>query len=241
MKALEKALKDHRYLIFVDLEGTQFTHEMIEIGAYSVVLNDDLTIKNINEGFSRYVKAHNSVGRVVTKLTGISEKTLQDKGVLFPKAWEEFHHYVKKYLGKATFVTFGNHDLKIINETVYFNGDAGKDLAHEFNKNYLDYSAFISTYIKDEKNNPLSLTNYLKLFGVPFEGRAHDALADAYNLIDLYKAFLEKKDLVASYYEKTLSHLSHLPAPISFALRQLSAGKDVTADSYQEAIKKALL
>jgi hypothetical protein len=36
MKALDKAICDKKVLIFVDLEGTQFTHEMIEIGAYAV-------------------------------------------------------------------------------------------------------------------------------------------------------------------------------------------------------------
>jgi hypothetical protein len=65
MKALRKAIKDKRVLVFVDLEGTQFTHEMIEIGAYVAYLDDDLHIKKHDKGFTTYVKATNPIGRVV--------------------------------------------------------------------------------------------------------------------------------------------------------------------------------
>jgi inhibitor of KinA sporulation pathway (predicted exonuclease) len=240
MKALDKALHGKRVAIFLDLEGTQFTHEMIEIGAYSVILNDDLSVKNINQGFTRYVKAHNQVGPVVTRLTGITEKTLVDKGELFPAVFSAFHHYVSKYHDKAVYITFGNQDLRIIQESVFFNGDAGKDFMHDISRNYLDYSSFISTYVKDDNNNCLSLSNYLNLFNVPFKGQAHDALADAYNLIMLYNAFVKQSDFVAKQYEKTLSNLSHLPSPIQKVMSKLSKGEDVTYVEYQEAVKGAL-
>jgi inhibitor of KinA sporulation pathway (predicted exonuclease) len=240
MKALDKVLREKKYLIFVDLEGTQFTHEMIEIGAYAVALNPDGTVKKIAPGFQRYVKATNPIGPVVRNLTGIEEKTLKEKGISFPAAMSAFEEYLSKYRGKCLYVTFGNHDLCIINQSVYYSGDASKDFAHEINKNYLDFSDFISRYIKDDRGNPLSLTQYLELFKVPFEGRAHDALADAYNLIDLYSAFLSQKDIVEREYEKTLSHLNHLPTPIGTLIKKLNEGEAVTPEDWKKAVRGAL-
>ena len=45
MKILDRKLRKKRTLVFVDLEGTGFSHEMIEIGAYLATLNEDGTIK----------------------------------------------------------------------------------------------------------------------------------------------------------------------------------------------------
>ncbi len=240
MNALRKAIRDKKVLVFFDLEGTQLSHEMIEIGAYSVLLHDDLSIKNINEPFKRYVKAQSPVGKVVTELTGITDKKLHDEGVLFPKAFSEFEHYLKKYEDKCVFVAFGNQDIKIVETSVYLNGDAGLSFSRKMKKNYLDFSAFISGYIKDEHGNPYSLTNYLKLFSIPFEGHAHDAVADAYNLIELYKAFLTKKDIVREEYEKTLSRLHHLPRPIATIVSKLQNGETVTPEDFDKAVEDSL-
>lgn len=240
MKALEKAIRGKRNLVFFDLEGTGTAHEIIEIGAFNVSLHEDFSVKGISKGFTTYVKAHSPIGPVVTRLTGIDEETLKRKGVLFPAAWKAFEKFVGKNKGKCTYVAFGNQDLKIIENSIYFNGDYGVDFAREIHKNFLDFSAFVSIYVKDPNNNPLSLTNYLKLFGVPFEGQAHDAMSDAYNLVSLYNAFLSKHEIVESEYQKVLSRLSHLPSPIQKVLRKLNNGESVTPADYEKAIEEAL-
>jgi inhibitor of KinA sporulation pathway (predicted exonuclease) len=240
MKALRKAIKDKKVLVFVDLEGTQFSHEMIEIGAYMAYLGDDLRIVKHEKGFSTYVKATNPIGRVVENMTGITEKTLKTKGVSFPAAMTMFQKYLKKNKAECIFVTFGNHDLRIINQSVYYSGDASKEFAHTINKQYLDFSDFLSTYIKDDNGNPYSLTNYLKVFGIPFDGQAHDALADALNLMDLYTAFIEHPDIVEKEYKKVLCKIHHLPSPIGTVLTKLSAGEIVTPEVWENAIKEAI-
>ena len=45
MQALEKILKGRKSLCFIDLEGTQFSHEMIAIGAVKVDVRRDGSIK----------------------------------------------------------------------------------------------------------------------------------------------------------------------------------------------------
>jgi inhibitor of KinA sporulation pathway (predicted exonuclease) len=239
MKCLEKIVKDRRALVFLDLEGTQFSHEMIEIGAYVAVLNDDLTVKKVLPGFKAFVKAHHPIGSVVLDLTGISQAKLDKEGRAFAETETRFRKYVGKYWESCLFVTFGSHDLRIVNQSVLYNPESSKEIAHEINRCDFDFSAYLSQYVQDPNSNPLSLANYLKVFEVPFEGRAHDALADAFNLLDLYKAVLARKDILAREYKKTLGHLRHLPPPLNKAVSSLNAGTPFTPEMWDEAIAEA--
>jgi DNA polymerase III epsilon subunit-like protein len=240
MKALEKELRGHDCLIFLDLEGTQFSHEMIEIGAYKVYLNKDQTVKKIFDGYTSYVKAKAKVGRVVTNLTGITDEKIKKDGVPFRVIQQGFRKYVGKDWGKCLYVTFGSHDLRIIMQSADNNMDASMEEARYVTHNALDLSEFISRFIKDENGNSLSLTNYLKVFNVPFEGKAHDALADAYNLIDLYKAFLAHPEIVEAEYKKVLAKMTHFPVPVIRVLQKLNKGETVTPDDYEKEIKESL-
>lgn len=240
MKALEKIIKDHRALVFLDLEGTQLSHEMIEIGAYLVTLNDDLSVKKIYPGFKSYVLATHPIGPIVVKMTGINEKLLQKEGRKFSDVEKDFKHYVGRYWGKCLFVTFGSHDLRIVNQSVLYSPGSDGEIAHNICHFDFDFSLFLSHYIQDPNSNPLSLSNYLKVFEVPFEGKPHDALADAYNLIDLYQAFLARPDIVKREYKKTLSHVNHAPAPVSKMIAKLNAGEVVTPETWDLAIAESL-
>jgi inhibitor of KinA sporulation pathway (predicted exonuclease) len=239
MKCLEKIVKDRRALVFLDLEGTQFSHEMIEIGAYVAVLNEDLTVKKVLPGFKTFVKAHHPIGSVVIGLTGITQAKLDKEGLGFAETETRFRKYVGKYWDGSLFVTFGSHDLRIVNQSVLNNPESSREIAHEINHRDFDFSAFLSQYVQDANNNPLSLTNYLKVFEVPFEGRAHDALADAYNLLDLYQVVLARKDILAREYKKTLGHLHHLPLPLNKAVSALNGGAPFTPEMWDEAIAEA--
>ena len=240
MKALDRALRGQKVLVFLDFEGTQYTHEMIEWGAVIAVLNEDHTIKKKSKGFKRYVKAKSRIGHYVTNLTGITEKMLKDEGITYAHAQEDFRKFVGKYWGKCLFVTFGNHDMVIIHDSLEMNAEADVKIGEEITKKNWDFASFIAQFIQDPNGNQLSLTNYLKVFNVPFEGKAHDALADAENLMDLYEAFLTHKDILAKEYEKTLSHFRKMPAPLALVLDKLSKGESVTPEDYKEAIERSL-
>ena len=51
MKKFEKLLKGHKSLVFLDFEGTQFSHEMIAIGAMHVVIDRHGFIKKHKKPF----------------------------------------------------------------------------------------------------------------------------------------------------------------------------------------------
>ena len=112
MKKLAKILKGHKYLCFMDFEGTQISHEMIALGAVLCTLDKKGNIKKEKESFKIYVKPKNKVGNFVTKLTGITDEQLAKEGVSFNKAMNDFKKYCGMAFKKTTFLTFGNHDAR---------------------------------------------------------------------------------------------------------------------------------
>ena len=50
MKKLDTLLKKRKTIAFLDLEGTQLTHEIIEVGLVKVTLNPDNSIKKEYKG-----------------------------------------------------------------------------------------------------------------------------------------------------------------------------------------------
>ena len=75
---------------------------------------------------------------------------------------------------------------------------------------------------------------------VPFEGKAHGALADAKNLMNLYSAFLKRSDLIELQYRKVLAKGGDLPAPIVTLINRLNKGETITQEIYHQIIKESL-
>lgn len=240
MKSLEKKINNVKVLCFLDLEGTQFSHEMIAIGAVKVYLRKDKTIKRICRGYYTLVKPKNRIGKVVTDLTGITEADIKKSGVPFRVALEGLKKYMRRDFTKSMYVTFGNHDLRILAQSLAHNLDVKKEDVQLLIKHNFDFADFASSYIKDENNNTYSLTNFLKLFHIEFEGTQHNALADAKNLAYLYDAFLKQKVIVKNEYKKVLSHARHLPEPVHDVVQALSEGKTVTPEDFEQFIDKSI-
>lgn len=240
MKELNKLLKDHLHLVFIDLEGTQVTHEIIEIGAYKVDLRKDLTVKKIFKPFKVYVKPKGGIGNFVTKLTGIDSKIIREKGITFRLAQQQLQKYVGRQYKKCLFVAYGDQDAKMFIASAEHNMDASMEEARYVSKHTVDFAAFLKHYVTDEHGNGRSLSHNLELFNVKFEGQAHDACADAYNLILLYKAFLEKKDIVREEYRKTLLRSRSVPEPIRKIVTKIAETGSATIDDLNRSIDEEL-
>ena len=238
-KKLQQVLKSHKVLVFMDYEGTQFSHEMIAIGAILVVIDPKTgRIKKKKTPFKAYVKAHNRIGSYVERLTGINEDLLKQRAVSFDAAMKLFKSYCGLSFKKATFITYGNHDMRILGQSIAYNLAYPKDVTSQIQKNYFDYSTFIGEFIRDENGNPLSLIHLCELFGVPEAGTAHDPEIDAINLANLYDAFLDKKDLVLEEYRKHIrTHSNNLPLPVHNVIVRLASGETVTAEEFDEELK----
>ena len=232
------ALKGHHYICFLDFEGTQFSHEMIAIGAVLAVLDHKGMIKKYREPFKIYVRPKNKIGSYVTNLTHITEDLLAKEGVSFYKAITSLRKYCGSAYKKCSFMTFGNHDLRILNQSISYNLDTPKESVSIIQHNYIDFSTIIGEFIRDDNNNIYSLINYCKMFDVEEFGIAHDPSADAVNLARLYDAFIKKPDIILEEYLKLLSKPHHLPYPVECAVKALSKGEDFSAEEFKEAAKK---
>lgn len=240
MKKFEKLLKGHKSLVFLDFEGTQFSHEMIAIGALHAVIDHKGYIKKSKKPFKIYVKAHNRVGKIVTDLTGITDDMLKAKGVSFYTAMSELKKYVGLPFKKSSFITFGNHDMKILSSSISYSFDFPKETVQCIQHNYIDFSAFISEFMRDDKGNPLSLIKYCDAFDVKLAEPAHDPAADAENLAWLYDATMRKSDLLLEEYKKVLKTFNHFPVPVAAILKKLADNQDVTYKEFEVEIKKYL-
>lgn len=240
MKALDKHLNNVKTLCFLDLEGTQFSHEMIALGAVKVSIRKDGTIKKIHRGIYTLVKSKNRVGNVVTDLTGITDAQLKKDGISFRQTMDMLKKYMGRDFSKCKYVTFGSHDLRIISQSLAYNLDVKKEDVQILIKHNFDLAEFFSNYIKDENNNTYSLANFLKVFNLEFKGTQHNALMDAINLAYLYDAFLKNKDVVKDEYVKVLGKMRHLPEPVHDVLQDLMEKKTVTYEDFEHYIEESL-
>ena len=224
----------------MDLEGTQFTHEMIAIGAVKVEIRKDGSVKKIHKGMYTLVKAKNRIGKVVTDLTGITEANLKEKGVSFRVAIDMLKKYMGHDFSKCLFVTFGNHDFRIMSQSLAHNLDVKKEDVELIIKHQFDFAEFANNYVKDENNNNLSLANMLKVFNIDFEGTQHDALADTKNLVYLYDAFIKNREILKNEYCKRLGMYRHLPEPIHLAIEKLANKQNVTAEEFEKFVDESL-
>lgn len=237
MKNLRKLLKGHKYIVFMDFEGTQFSHEMIAIGAIATTLDSKNRIKRMKEPFKLLVKPKNKVGKYVVELTGISDEELKDKGVIFSRAMNEFKTYCAHAFKKATFVTFGSHDLKILTSSISYTLDYPKDVTSQIQKNFFDFTSLLNEFVKDDNNNALSLLHACEMFHVTPVGEHHDPSADAVNLALLYDAFIKEKAIVLDRYIKVLEKTPSLPEPIHNLIKEIYAGKEVNLSTLEKYCK----
>lgn len=237
MKKLQKYLKKHKHILFFDFEGTQHSQEMIAIGAVLCTLNKKGRIEKSKTPFKIFVKAKNNIGRYVVNLTGITDKMLQEKGVSFLEAMNQLKKYCGLYWKRCLFVSFGNHDIRILNQTIAYNLNAPKDLCHQIHANYFDFATFISTFIKDENNCMMSLVRYCNLYKIETHKPEHDPEADALNLAKLFDNFVGNKELLLEEYEKVLVNTRKIPEPIQGVLRLLKEGKSVTPQDFEQLIR----
>lgn len=238
MEKVRRLLRGYRHICFLDFEGTQFSHEMIAFGAVFSTLNKDGSISKSKKPIREYVKSKNTIGKFVENLTGITKKDLDRYGIDFASAVKEIKKYCGMNFKKTIFMTFGNHDIRILNQSSSYNLNSPKEIVDVIKKNYVDFQAVISEFVKDDNGNPLSLSHYLELFGIEFDGKAHDPLYDALNLGKLYDVFLKKNDIVLEQYLKVLKRSNFGPQPVSKAVHKLANGESVSSEEFIELIKE---
>lgn len=237
MKFIEKLTKGKRKLIFFDLEGTQTSCEIIAIAAIKVQLDARYMIKQIDDvGFKKYVIPQDKIGHIITKLTGIDDELIKKEGITFEKAIGLFKKYIGKDLDQYMYVTYGNYDKKLLFSTSNKNNSFGMDFIKTISTNYIDFSTFLSKFMKDEKGNNYSLSESIVALGGQFKGIKHDPLSDTKNLVQLYDLFSKNKVMLKAEYKRLICNDPKLPKPISNAIKKLLSNQNVTPKDFEQYI-----
>lgn len=210
---------------------------MIAFGAVFASLNKDGTVKNCKKPIRFLVQAKNKVGKIVENLTGITDYDVKQRGIPFAQAVKEIKKYCGLHFSKTVFMTFGNHDFRIFNQSISYNLDSPKEYTSIIHKGFFDFQNFLMEFVKDEAGNAYSLENYLKVYEIVFEGTAHDPQDDAYNLMLLYNAFLTKQDITLKEYIKILSRGNNLPAPVKEVIKKVASGESVSSIEFVKYVR----
>ena len=241
MKILQNEFPKTDKLLFLDLEGTQYHHEIIEIGAILVSLDDEKRIdRSIPfKHLKVYCKPHEEVGKVVTDLTGITEDIISEKHrpVVIHRA------ILGTFDSNLRVVVFGNLDKTMLKYTASFYslGDVAFSTSWFLAKRIWDFSTFISRYVVNMENGgkAFSQLKLMEIFSVLPCGQAHDSYNDAFNLLNLYDKVTKSPEILADNYLKILLNDSNKLKESNFMfeiLKRIINGETITKNKLMELL-----
>lgn len=242
MRLLKEEIGEPRELVFLDLEGTQLSHETIAIGACKYFCGPDLLPlpgKKI-QVFKRLIKPQSPVGGVVTILTGITDDRLKTEGITFHKALVELMTFTK-CTGKKVYITFGNQDLNMLYQSkVRANDQLCQDFYDHIKRNWFDMQAFVSRFVHDERHMTFSQPKLLEIYEANNLQHAHDPLYDAENLMNLFIQVIKRPDITLREFKKNLLTSKDFFIISKPFIDDLCNGKDVSAIDFNKAIEDYL-
>ena len=224
MKKINKLINGYQNIVFLDFEGSQYSQEVIAIGAIKCSLDAKNNIKEVYPGFKVYCKINSQVGKIVTELTGIDDELLKNEGISFKDAIRKF----EKYSGKdVKFIQYGNFDMRLLHNSQILNNLDDDPFIKKIYENHIDFASVLSCYIRKEKQHMISLIDACKTFNLNIEGNEHDPLSDAINLKNVYQAFLKERNILKKeYLNLIVSNQSY--NPIRKVLKKLINDQKVT-------------
>lgn len=242
MRLLKEEIGEPRELVFLDLEGTQLSHETIAIGACKYFCGPDLLPlpgKKI-QVFKRLIKPQSPVGGVVTILTGITDDRLKTEGITFHKALVELMTFTK-CTGKKVYITFGNQDLNMLYQSkIRANDQLCQDFYDHIKRNWFDMQAFVSRFVHDERHMTFSQPKLLEIYEAKNLQHAHDPLYDAENLMNLFIQVIKRPDITLREFKKNLLTSKDFFIISKPFIDDLCNGKDVSAINFNKAIEDYL-
>lgn len=156
--------------------------EIIEFGA--VMLNESLdTIST----YKSYVRPDYSIElrHKITDLTGITDKDVYGAPSI-SYVVNDFAKWCNKYGEEYTVFAWSEHDLDQLTKELKLKNIEVNDYLKYMFDTWVDFQAMYSKLVGS--NNPIALSKALDSIGIEFEGKMHDALWDAANTAELYKA-----------------------------------------------------
>lgn len=184
----KKTMNTTNEILVIDLEATCWENERIPIGQNVDIIEIgicklDLQSKVISQKQSIYVIPERSeINEFCTKLTGITPKLIEEKGIYFEEACEkiidEYHSENLAWAG------FGNFDKEQIFEQCDWLG-----IEIPFGGEYLNVMEEFRDHFSLHKM--IGLKRALEYLKMDFEGNHHSGADDAYNAAKILQKILE--------------------------------------------------
>lgn len=145
--------------------------KIIQIG----VVFFDMNTKQILEQKKWYINIGVPISKFIKQLTNISQSEI-DQGISIGQAYEELLYLIKKYKAFNQPITWGVGDLQALKLEVSATGAKWELGSAEFNTKALYQMYCQLNGLKWRGGLQKSMSN----LGLTFQGRAHDALVDAF-------------------------------------------------------------
>lgn len=238
MKEVKNILNNIKTIVFMDFEGSQYSQEIIAIGAIKVTLDAKDFVKKEYAPFKVYIKVDETVGDFITSLTGIDDELLEKEGISFIEAMEKFENYVGKDICK--FMTYGSFDMHLLHNSALNSGANDDPFIRRIYDNNIDFARLFSHYVRSNKGSSLSLVDALKVFQTNIEKDIHDPLTDSINLMHLYDAFLTKQNILKEEYLKVIKTNPSLPQPFRKVIKKMESEQKVTYKDFLQYVEEDL-
>ena len=185
----------------------QIRGEILQIGAVRVTED-----QQVADEFQVLIKPkyYRRLNRRVSKLTGIKESHLKERGVPMAEAMDSFRSWCGD---DVIFLTWGFDDITILKENLQLYGLDDSWVSHWYN------AQMIFNAQTDGSNAQKALKTAMEIFQIPASRPAHDALGDAYHTA-LICARLDLERGIEEYNQALQSHVdgfhgAELPGCIS--------------------------
>ncbi len=240
MKLLKSLLEDANHLLFLDFEGTQYTHEVIAVGAVLVTCDANYVPIGEPSTFKCYVKANAPIGPVVVTMTGISEELLKEQGISFSQFLSDLNHFLSNNCSRLKVLTYGDQDKRMLFNSFKQIDKPSKfqtDFVNYLGRNTVDLGAFISKYLRGKKSEYISLIHLRELLKIPPSGTSHDPLVDALDLYHIFQVLVSKKEVLIESYKSLLKTSNLLPPPVKKLIIDLDNDANLTKQDLINALE----
>lgn len=172
-------------LTCLDLELNQPSGKIVQIGA---VVGDTLN-GEISQRIRIYVDPGEPIAPFITELCGITQRDIDEKGVTLKEAYlqlKDFHNRFSEFINP---VTWGGGDSQAIFDQL----DEDTRAEFCFGRRWIDAKTMhVSKMISDGRVISGGLSTCMKMYGLKFTGRKHDAQDDAENTWKIYHEMIKR-------------------------------------------------
>ncbi len=238
--ALHKFLDGSDLIVFLDFEGTQFSHKVISIGLVACKKEKDSLLFDMQNPwkYQRYILTEDPLGPIVEEMTKINADLLHKKGIPLHQAILEINKMLRPY--KKKFICYGSLDMKMMHLSIDENNQTEADFFKNMTKNHLDFHSYLEKRISNEKGQSYSIEKLLSLFSLSSEGMFHDPLTDALDLMKIFSSYVSDEErtieLVLKNYKKN-PHTSKIDKKI---VSRLIEKGEVNLTDLKEILKEQL-